>query len=620
MRRGYRGRRARRTHRGRDDVTTESLPIRHRVQAVYIAVLLAWVAYVVVGIARSQADRSLTGDGFPLFGVALVLLTIAPWRRVLHSVVADLVILFWATLIIMAVVILGGGADAVVVAIALVSATILLTLISLRSIYVAGMALAATIAFSYITTRADIPSADATWRITAFAIAAVLISIGAGNLHRHVEEAAYRVFTFEERELWLTEREQELQRLYDVSRTIGVGSNLSEVLPELVGRLANALDARVGVVLLYRRDEEALEVMSPIWVAGQTLRAEGYSLPLSEPSIAQQVFTSGEPAVFNNLEENAEEADAFLLELGSHEIAAVPLRIESRPIGVLITGEKRDSHFNINDLALLESLAGPSALVLNQLARYEEAQETSQKAMELAQLKTDFVSVVSHELRTPLTAIIGSLSTLQRPQLAHPDASAQQLIDTASRQANRLRSLIEDLLVVSRLDNKALPVRPELIHLQEFIEDTVAHIPDAAEVTYVQMGPGVDSVETDPDHLQRILVNLVGNALKYAPGSPIDIVAMLNGNEIWLSVIDHGEGIPYELHDHIFDRFTQLAPHYTRSAGGTGLGLSIVRGLSEVIGGRVWFQPTAGGGATFTVALPKNARIRYEGSAPAAIA
>ncbi len=601
-------------------MTTELLPIQHRVRAVYIALVMNWIALVAVGVARARVDRSLLGDGYPLFVIALIVLTITPWQRALRSIVSDMVILFWSFLIIMAVVLLGSNADGTVIAISILAATILPALISLRGAYVAGVAVASTGVFAIITSNTDVTSSARLWRIVAFAIAAALIAVGAVNLHRHVEEAARRIFTFEERETYLSEQEQELQRLYDVSRTIGIGSNLSEVLPELVGRVANALEARVGVVLLYRRDQEALEVMSPIWVAGQTLRAEGYSLPLTQPSIAQKVFTSGEPAVFNNLDETANEADAFLLELGSHEIAAVPLRIESRPIGVLLTAEKRDSHFTINDLALLESLAGPSALVLNQLARYEEAQENSQKAMELAQLKTDFVSVVSHELRTPLTAIIGSLSTLQRPQLAHPDPSAQQLIDTASRQANRLRSLIEDLLVVSRLDNKALPVRPELVHLQDFIEDTVAHIPDAAEVTYVQMGPGVDSVETDPDHLQRILVNLVGNALKYAPGSPIDIVAMLNGNEIWISVIDHGEGIPYELHDHIFDRFTQLAPHYTRSAGGTGLGLSIVRGLSEVIGGRVWFQPTSGGGATFTVAIPKAARIRYEGSAPAAIA
>jgi len=601
-------------------LTDELPPIRHRVQAVYIALALSWLAFIAVVVARSGADVAPMRDTLPYFGVALLLLTITPWTRVMHTIFADLVILFWAMLTVLAVVLLARDSDPVVVTVALLGAIVLPAVVSLQGLYVVGTGIAATGVFALITHNSGLPRTLATTRTTAFIITALLIVVGAGNLLRHVQSAARRVRTFEQRESRLTQREQELQRLYDVSRTIGVGSNLSEVLPELVGRVANALDARVGVVLLYRRDEEALEVMSPIWVAGQTLRAEGYLLPLSKPSIAQQVFTSGEPAVFNDLDDRADEADAFLLELGSHELAAVPLRIESRPIGVLIAAEKRDSHFTINDLALLESLAGPSALVLNQLARYEEARETSQKAVELAQLKTDFVSVVSHELRTPLTAIIGSLSTLQRPQLIHPDLSAQQLIDTASRQANRLRSLIEDLLVVSRLDNQALPVRPEVIKLQEFIEDTVAHIPDAAEVTYVQTGPGVDSVETDPDHLHRILVNLVGNALKYAPGSPIDIVAMHNGNEVWISVIDHGEGIPYELHDHVFARFTQLAPHYTRAAGGTGLGLSIVRGLSEVMGGRVWFQPTSGGGATFTIALPKVARVRQDVSSPAATA
>jgi signal transduction histidine kinase len=75
-------------------------------------------------------------------------------------------------------------------------------------------------------------------------------------------------------------------------------------------------------------------------------------------------------------------------------------------------------------------------------------------------------------------------------------------------------------------------------------------------------------------------------------------------------VIDHGLGIPYELHEHIFEPFTQVNRHETRGSGGTGLGLSIVRGLSEAMGGRVWFEPTVGGGATFTVALPVASVVR----------
>ncbi|MBT8462659.1 MAG: hypothetical protein KJO44_09090, partial [Gemmatimonadetes bacterium] len=98
---------------------TELPPIRHRVRAVYIALVLSWAAFVVVGISRTQALKPLTGDGYPVFGVALVLLTIAPWRRVLYSIVADLVILFWSTLVMAGVLILGGDTDSTVIAVAL---------------------------------------------------------------------------------------------------------------------------------------------------------------------------------------------------------------------------------------------------------------------------------------------------------------------------------------------------------------------------------------------------------------------------------------------------------------------------------------------------------------------
>jgi two-component system, OmpR family, sensor kinase len=103
------------------------------------------------------------------------------------------------------------------------------------------------------------------------------------------------------------------------------------------------------------------------------------------------------------------------------------------------------------------------------------------------------------------------------------------------------------------------------------------------------------------------VTNLIDNALKYAPRAEIAVLGRLRGNEVYLSVVDHGPGIPYEHHEHIFDRFTQIERRETRGYGGTGLGLSIVRGLSEAMGGRTWFEPTVGGGATFTVAVPVRA-------------
>ena len=447
-------------------------------------------------------------------------------------------------------------------------------------------------------------------RVAAFSTAAALLLVGATGIRKQMRSTAGRLENLVARDLELTEREGQLQHLYDVSRTIGTGTDLTDVLPEIVGRVVGAAQAKTGVVMIYRPTEEALEVLSPIWVAGHTLRAEGYMLPLVDGGINQRVFTSGEPMIRTSLVEA--DMDSFLQDLDASQIVVVPLRIESRIIGVLMLADKAAGDFTEEDVARIEGLAGPSALVLNQMMRYQEARDTGEKMAELAKLKTDFVSTVSHELRTPLTTIIGSLRTLQRPQLAPPDPNAQQLLATAHRQANRLKTLIEDLLVVSRIDNQALPVRPQLIDLEEFLRDTAEGVPDAEGMLTLDIEPEAAKLRCDPDHLGRIITNLMYNAIKYAPDSPIEVWARQRRGEIWLSVIDHGPGIPYELHEHIFDRFTQVAGHETRSKGGTGLGLSIVRGLSEAMGGRVWFEPTIGGGATFTVGLPARTTTRDE--------
>jgi signal transduction histidine kinase len=405
----------------------------------------------------------------------------------------------------------------------------------------------------------------------------------------------------------LAGREVELDRMYQVSLTIGAGSNLAEVLPELVGRVVEAVNAKVGLVMLYVPEEEALEVISPIWVSGHTLRTEGYKLPLTQAGLAQRVFVSGEGALENNIAESFYQDD-LLGDLDAHRVAAVPLRVENRAIGVLMVADKATGDFVDDDLASLESLAAPAALVLSQMARYEQAKESSERMAEIAQLKTDFVSVVSHELRTPLTSIIGSLNTLARPELAPSDPNARELLVTAIKQSNRLRQLIEDLLVVSRLDNRALPIRPESIDVRAFLADLLRGVPSAEARVRVEIAPDLAFIESDPEHLRRMTTNLVDNALKYAPDSSVEVFARASGSEVWLSVSDHGAGIPYELHDHIFDRFTQVERPTIRARGGTGLGLSIVRGLAEAMGGRVWFEPTVGGGATFTIALPRSAQ------------
>ncbi len=598
-------------------MTEHSQFIDYRLKVIRLGQALSIVGYIALA-AHLMGDGSLRDPDVstPLIvlGATLLLALVAPWRRLLAIVWGDIGILVWGGAIAAALVVADSGAPDDVLATGLLAIVVFAAAALVNPIITGAIALVGLISYFLVVQGSTLDGLDVSdlARLIIFSTAAVLLLIAATGIRKQMEITAERLENLVARDVELTEREGELQHLYDVSRTIGTGTDLTDVLPEIVGRVVGAIQAKTGVVMIYRAEEEALEVLSPIWVAGHTLRAEGYKLPLVEGGFNQRVFTSGEPIIRNVLHDS--ERDHFLTDLDATQIVSVPLRIESRIIGVLMLADKSEGVFTEDDVAALEGLAGPSALVLNQMVRYQEARDEGEKMAELAKLKTDFVSTVSHELRTPLTSIIGSLRTLQRPQLAPPDPNAQQLLATAHRQANRLRSLIEDLLVVSRIDNQALPVRPQLIDLAVFLGDTAEGVPDSEGMVTLDIEPEAASLRCDPDHLGRIITNLLHNAIKYAPGSPVEIWGRQRRGEVWLSVIDHGPGIPYELHDHIFDRFTQVARHETRSKGGTGLGLSIVRGLTEAMGGRVWFEPTIGGGATFTVGLPARTTARSDGS------
>jgi K+-sensing histidine kinase KdpD len=605
----------RRQYRGPDRATEHSVTDREqfiafRLTVIRVVLVLSWLAlagFAYLGWSGPGLDDDRVWIPLALVGGALVVLSLMPWRRLLAGPVADGLILVWivaAAVGIAAADVFHGGTPQVGIQVALV-VTAAAMMVSPIVVVAAGLAAAGS--YAYVLLEApDLPTGETIFRYGVIAAVTLITAVLAVAWRRQLRVAADRLARVTTQARDVEDKERELDHLYAVSRTITSGSNLGEVLPELVGRVVDAVDARLGLVMLYSPKDQALEVMSPIWVAGHTVRTEEYLLPLTEHGLAQRVFVSGDPALDNHILDG-ELRDSLVADLDTQRVAAVPLQIEARPIGVLMVGDKPDE-FTRDDLDTLASLAAPSALVLSQMARYEEARETGAKMAEVARLKTDFVSVVSHELRTPLTSIIGSLKTLARPELAptHPDA--RQLLQSAEKQAGRLRTLIEDLLVVSRLDNRALPVRPETIEVPTFLTELVRSIPGADRRVMLDTDSDVHIVEADPQHLRRVLTNLIENGLKYATGSSIEIHTRTSGDEVWISVSDHGPGIPYELHEHVFDPFTQVEHAETRAKGGTGLGLSIVRGLAEAMGGRVWFEPTIGGGATFTVALPRTAR------------
>lgn len=582
--------------------------LSYRLFIVRTGLVLSWVTSLgFIWLANRGPGPMADGaiEEIVIMIVMSALLTLAPWRRALLGELGDAYIGVWSVVAVGAVIAAHDLRTGDPISVGFMVVVVFAAATLIRPGYLVVVAVSAFTGYLIALDRAgaDVSSAGSRLGLAAFALAALFAVAASIGVTQLVRATSRRLKQLEAFSTDLEERRGELDELYAISATIGLGGTLAEIVPVLMGRIVHSVGARVGLVFLFRPDHDDLELISPLWVAGRTVRAEGYTLPLTEAGVVQRVFTSGDPLVSNEPVSQSN-GEPLLADLDTSRIAAVSMSVDGRPIGVLVVADKTSGDFAESDVARLRSLAGPAALVMNQMARYDAAQEMSQKMAELAQLKSDFVSVVSHELRSPITSIIGSLRTLMRPDIELNSETARDLVATAARQADRLRALIEDLLVASRLDSDALPVRPEPTQIDSLMIELFVDHPAAASRVRRDIADGLPEVEVDPAHLRRILRNLIENAIKYAGDSEIELIGKQSGEQVWLSVVDHGPGIPYELHDHIFQPFTQAQHHETRQQGGTGLGLSIVRGLTQAMGGRVWYEPTVGGGATFTVALP----------------
>jgi two-component system, OmpR family, phosphate regulon sensor histidine kinase PhoR len=237
---------------------------------------------------------------------------------------------------------------------------------------------------------------------------------------------------------------------------------------------------------------------------------------------------------------------------------------------------------------------------------------TRQKRME--HMRKEFVANVSHELRTPLAVIKGYIETLVDGHDAMEIDDRLRFLHTVQRHTDRLNSLLDDLLTLSRLESSAPGLEREAVELRALILsviDEYRNRPDAAKHHLeTQLDAEIDRVLIDPLKLHQVLNNLIDNALKYTPaGSQIRIEAELRStdNEVEIRVSDDGPGIPEADLPHIFERFYRVEKGRSRERGGTGLGLSIVKHIAALHGGRVRADSVVGQGTTFRVWLPTRA-------------
>ena len=234
---------------------------------------------------------------------------------------------------------------------------------------------------------------------------------------------------------------------------------------------------------------------------------------------------------------------------------------------------------------------------------------TSERRLE--RVRRDFVANASHELRTPLSIIKGYVETLVDGHATMPLEDRDKFLRTIQRHSDRLKWIIDDLLVLSRLESSTPGLKYAPVALVPYLRnlaDEYQRRPQAADHQLIVRVPDdLGPLMADEEKLTQVFGNLLENALKYTPkGSRIELGARATGeNEVECFVRDNGAGIPAGDLEHIFERFYRVEKGRSRETGGTGLGLSIVKHIVQLHGGRVWAESTEGQGLAILLRLPR---------------
>jgi K+-sensing histidine kinase KdpD len=292
--------------------------------------------------------------------------------------------------------------------------------------------------------------------------------------------------------------------------------------------------------------------------------------------------------------------------LGFKSYMAVPLIARGRLFGALtfataVPGRR----YTQQDLSLAEELARRGALALDNARLYDDAQRVQEALRVALEAKDEFLGVMSHELRTPITAIYGGARVLRSRGERLDEESKSRLMEDIEQESERLFRLVENLLVLSRLE-LGQEVATEPVLAQRVVGKLVSAFGQRRPTrpVLVNVSEEMAPVAAEPHYLEQVLRNLLTNADKYSPPeSPIEITIQLRDGEADISVLDRGSGITAEETEIIFERFYR-SDRTASHAAGIGLGLTVCKRLTEAQAGRIWARLREGVGLEVGVTLP----------------
>lgn len=410
----------------------------------------------------------------------------------------------------------------------------------------------------------------------------------------------------------------ELQVLGEAGQAVVSTLNLGTVLDSLMPRAVEVARADAGIVFRYGRVSGEFSLWRSAGLAPEVAKAVGaLRLPGAETHMGQAVAGRRTLTIPDLAEAPKFPLRDLALQAGYHAVLIVPLVRADRIFGAMTILYRSPYGIPARASDLMQTFASQSILAIQNARLFREIEEKGRQLELASQHKSQFLANMSHELRTPLNAILGYAELLFDGIYGDLSQRQRDVLERVQSNGRHLLGLINDVLDLSKIEAGQFSLAIDDYALPDIVKQVVAATEPLAAAKGLSLTAnfvnGMQIGRGDERRIAQVLLNLVGNAIKFTDAGKVEVRAAQDGSEFSLEVADTGPGVDPEDQERIFDEFQQVDNTSTRRKGGTGLGLAISRRIVELHGGRISVESTPGQGATFRVRLP--VRVERQGVA-----
>jgi signal transduction histidine kinase len=419
----------------------------------------------------------------------------------------------------------------------------------------------------------------------------------------------------------LEELSGNMEQLYTLSTSLQEPLSLREQLHRVLeGASQMGLLDRIYIWAVSPEADRLVNLAGAGFAADEWKDFDGAEIPLAEAGVMFKAYLEGVPILYNEANPLPPELRlrppySEIRAIRTRSLLVAPMIARGVTVGVL-AGDNKPSGRPIlpHTVRLVQTFALHAAVAIANARLFQAIEEKNRQLETANRAKSQFVANMSHELRTPMNAILGYTELILDETYGELPEKIRGILDRVAKSGRHLLGLINDVLDLSKIEAGELTLNIAEYSMREVMHNVFMSVESLASDKQLELSfvvpPDLPSGRGDERRITQVLLNLVGNAIKFTDAGRIRVEGALDGDAFTVSVTDTGSGIAAGDQETIFEEFKQVDDSSTRKVGGTGLGLAIARRIITMHGGRLWVRSDLGQGSTFAFTVPRTVERR----------